>query len=297
MEEYKKYLPMTLETRDSYDLWLKYDDEYLVSVTSQKVKALNYLKRGIVYELPISTNNKGYKTVHLHRKNILLHRVIMKAIHGEIPKDIEVDHVNTDPSDNHFLNLRLCTRKENMNNPITYSRIARNNKDRMKDDDYREAHYRRLDKLHNNEEAQKKLKEGIRRRSQNQEWKENVKKASQNRSQEWKENVRKALQNKSQEWRKNISAAKKKQFEDPEFLEKYRVAMRNRSEEWRHNSTTALKKKLSKPVMQFDLQGNLIKEWPSSREIERVLGYNRAAIYQCIKGKYKQAYGFIWRYA
>ena len=40
---------------------------------------------------------------------------------------------------------------------------------------------------------------------------------------------------------------------------------------------------MSKPVLQYDLEGNFIKEWPSTREIERILGYNNAFISGCCR--------------
>lgn len=50
----------------------------------------------------------------------------------------------------------------------------------------------------------------------------------------------------------------------------------------------------SKPVLQYDLDGNLIKEWPSVSEIERKLGFYHISC--CCLGKYKTAYGYIWKY-
>lgn len=53
-----------------------------------------------------------------------------------------------------------------------------------------------------------------------------------------------------------------------------------------------------KQVLQFDLNGNLIKEWESSYEIKRQLGYNCKSIWGCCNGKryYNTAYGYVWRY-
>ena len=55
---------------------------------------------------------------------------------------------------------------------------------------------------------------------------------------------------------------------------------------------------LSKPVNQYDLQGNLIKTWKSTSEIEKCLGFERSLISKCCLGKshYKTAHGFIWKY-
>ena len=54
--------------------------------------------------------------------------------------------------------------------------------------------------------------------------------------------------------------------------------------------------KQSKPVLQLSLSGDLIREWPSTKEIERQLGYNNANISACCRGKLKTAYGFRWCY-
>lgn len=60
--------------------------------------------------------------------------------------------------------------------------------------------------------------------------------------------------------------------------------------------------KLAFPIIQLDLNNNFIKEWISSREIERVLGFAHSAIINCCKGfnykniSIKQAYGFKWKF-
>jgi hypothetical protein len=53
---------------------------------------------------------------------------------------------------------------------------------------------------------------------------------------------------------------------------------------------------LAKQVEQYDLNGNLINVWKSFMEIERCLGYFHSYISACCLGKYKQAYGYIWKY-
>lgn len=52
----------------------------------------------------------------------------------------------------------------------------------------------------------------------------------------------------------------------------------------------------SKPVLQFDLQGNFIQEWCSASEIQLVLNYKQTYISACCLGKYKTAYGYIWKF-
>ena len=56
------------------------------------------------------------------------------------------------------------------------------------------------------------------------------------------------------------------------------------------------RKDLSKPVLQFTLEDILIKEYPSTKQVERELGFGQGNIVNCCKGRCKQAYGYIWRY-
>lgn len=52
--------------------------------------------------------------------------------------------------------------------------------------------------------------------------------------------------------------------------------------------------KKSIKVLQYDLNGNFIKEWPSAMEIQRQLGYNNVTIRRCCNGLTKSAYNQIW---
>ena len=56
-------------------------------------------------------------------------------------------------------------------------------------------------------------------------------------------------------------------------------------------------KKCSKPILQFAKDGTFVKEWPSANEAERQLGIAQSHICHCLKGRYKSAGGFVWRYA
>ena len=53
-----------------------------------------------------------------------------------------------------------------------------------------------------------------------------------------------------------------------------------------------------KPINQYTINGEFVREWKSGKEIENETGYKQAGISACCKGKkYRQtAYGFIWRY-
>ena len=52
----------------------------------------------------------------------------------------------------------------------------------------------------------------------------------------------------------------------------------------------------SKTVFQITLDGKFVKEWKSTREVERILGINTTCISLACRGIYKTAGGYIWRY-
>lgn len=55
--------------------------------------------------------------------------------------------------------------------------------------------------------------------------------------------------------------------------------------------------KTSKKVLQFRLDGTLIKIWPSVMEVQRQTGWCQGGISMCCRGECKTAYGYIWQYA
>ena len=51
--------------------------------------------------------------------------------------------------------------------------------------------------------------------------------------------------------------------------------------------------KIKKPILQYDLDGNFIREWPSATDVGREIQSN---ICMCLKGKKQMAYGYKWVY-
>ena len=54
--------------------------------------------------------------------------------------------------------------------------------------------------------------------------------------------------------------------------------------------------KHSKPVLQFTKSGEFVREWKSGMDVQKNLGYTQTNISACCLGKYKSAYGFVWKY-
>jgi len=52
----------------------------------------------------------------------------------------------------------------------------------------------------------------------------------------------------------------------------------------------------SKPILQYSLGGDFIKEWTSAKLINEEMGFNRPNIIAAANGGQNTAYGFIWKY-
>ena len=103
------------------EVWKDIDDyEGLYQVSN-----LGRIKRIYPYEHLISNskNSKGYYTVGFTknnlRKNKMVHRLVAKAFILNPDNKKEVDHINTNRTDNRVENLKWVTHKENCNNPIS----------------------------------------------------------------------------------------------------------------------------------------------------------------------------------
>ena len=49
---------------------------------------------------------------------------------------------------------------------------------------------------------------------------------------------------------------------------------------------------LKKAILQYDLDGNFIREWASARDVGKEV---RSNIGYCLRGRNKTAYGFVWK--
>ena len=60
-----------------------------------------------------SIKTNGYVHVQLFNKKYYAHRIIWKMFNAVIPKDMQIDHINNNRSDNRIENLQLVTNKQN----------------------------------------------------------------------------------------------------------------------------------------------------------------------------------------
>lgn len=66
----------------------------------------------------------------------------------------------------------------------------------------------------------------------------------------------------------------------------------NKSEDWIKNNSESIKK----PIIQFDMNNNFIKEWKSAKDVELELGFCRKNISANLRNKSKHAYQYVWKF-
>ena len=126
MEKMENNVQQT-EIIENTEVWKQYlDTKYEVSnlgnVRNKKTKAvLSQENTGNGYLcVGLQMNNGVYKKTRVHRM------VAMTFLEFQRTEERnEVDHINGNKSDNSVDNLRWCTHKENMNNPVTRRKIRR----------------------------------------------------------------------------------------------------------------------------------------------------------------------------
>ncbi|HAN9010013.1 TPA: HNH endonuclease [Escherichia coli] len=67
-------------------------------------------------------HSHGYKAFRVKNKLIYCHRAVWIIHNGDIPKGMQIDHINGDRSDNRIENLRLVSHMENHKNLKRYVR-------------------------------------------------------------------------------------------------------------------------------------------------------------------------------
>jgi hypothetical protein len=58
----------------------------------------------------------GYKCITINKKSVLIHRLIYESVHGQIPRNLVIDHINGNKTDNRIANLRATTQASNCQN-------------------------------------------------------------------------------------------------------------------------------------------------------------------------------------
>lgn len=84
-----------------------------------------YWKKSCDYRVKVGDvagfeHSSGYVAVSVDSKLKLAHRVIWEMLRGEIPQNMEIDHIDKCRKNNKIENLRLVSRDENLKNKGMY---------------------------------------------------------------------------------------------------------------------------------------------------------------------------------
>ena len=103
-------------TKERLDELLAYDPE--TGLFTWKVRINGRIRVG---DEAGRTNTSGHIQITISRSSYCAHRLAFLAMTGRWPEN-EVDHINGNPADNRWVNLRPATRVENMRNQRTNAR-------------------------------------------------------------------------------------------------------------------------------------------------------------------------------
>lgn len=122
------------------------------------------------------------------------------------------------------------------------------------------------------EETKRRISEGTKGKKRSEVTKQKLRKP---KTEQHKQNISKAKQNISEETKRKISESKKGKTPNRDYK--------------------AWAKQQQIPILQYDLNGNFIKEWEGVKVAALYLGCDPTTITANLKGKTKKAYGYIWK--
>lgn len=115
----------------------------------------------------------------------------------------------------------------------------------------------------------------------------------------------------SDEIREKLSLSHRGFKHSKESINKMKIAFKNRSQEVESYRKKRLKEHLSslteedimtraskckKPIIQYNLDGEFIREWESATDAASFYNINKVNITKCCLGKNKTSNGYIWKY-
>lgn len=243
-----------------------YEKEYLVSNIGNVI-SLNFCRSGKSRKLKKILNSCGYYVVTLYKdktpKPTLIHRLVASAFIPNPENNPVVDHIDANPLNNHISNLRWTTIKGNVNNKI--SRRRRNESIRKRflgKTGVDSATYRGVYQIDPNGEIVNKW-DCI-----------------------------------SDAWRETgirvdsiVRCCQSDYIHAGHFIWIY-------TEDYNQDEVIKRVTAYNKPhshILQYTIDGVLLKEWKSAREIQDSTGLNMGSVKACCRNERKTSHGYVWR--
>ena len=213
------------------------------------------------------THKDGYKFVILRKDNkdkyMLVHRLVAIAF-IENPNNLPVvNHKDETPSNNNVSNLEWCTYLYNATyNDVHIKKGVQLSRTIYAYDDTGKQVF----EFYSSHEAERQL--GISN-----------------------SNINMCCNNKSLTYKNMVWSYEKLSKQD--VLNKFEKSRNSDNLAYIHKKNNML----SKSVNQYDLDGNLINTYPSTREAGRQLGFSSSLVAGVCRGEHKQTHGFVFKYA
>lgn len=241
-----------------------YEGLYEVS-TLGRVRSLGRVAKNGTYFPPIilklKPNQRGYVQIRLHNdgefKRMLVHRLVAEAFIPNPDNLPVVNHKDRNPSNNNVSNLEWCTQSHNVR--------------------WDGAVERRADTQRNRSDISKPINQYTLNGDFIKTWP--------------------SLKEINRELGADCSGISACCIKKPNHLSYYGFQWRFASECDGVSPIEPYNEPLKKKVLQYTLDGEFVREWPSLKSISKELGFAAGNICKHIQGQFKQAYKFIWRYA
>ena len=148
-----------MNMKEIQEIWrpiVGYEDQYEVSDLGN-VKSIDRLdskgrfrKGRMLSKNKIRDYNQVYLCKNAKTKGKKVYRLVAMAfpeICGDWFDGAEIDHINTEANDDRAVNLRVCTHKENCQNPLTREHYSSSMKMRYKDNSIRNKYAKPVNQL------------------------------------------------------------------------------------------------------------------------------------------------------
>ena len=229
-------------------------------------------------------------------KRVQVSRLVCMAFHPvDNPDEMQVDHINNDPTDNRSSNLRFVSRKANNSKKHTRQMKSMNAVHTSHADELIKATNMATGEVRyfkNGREAAKGWKvcwvardadEGARKFTEELEQKKEQKLREMMEAKLKVKLARQELKRKMRESVKELQRAQLKSMRETMREEMRQLKEEQRKRTWERHA-----------ILQYGLDGSFIREWDTVAEAIRETGITTIAF--CLKGNQKHAGGYVWKF-